>query len=109
MTTVTLQEMIGKSLFWGLVAGATCFVAIFISSFYYGGNLGPFGGILGGIFYSPVAFVMGAFLAGLCQIRRVKTLPARSVVGYGLFLALLLSFAPVFLLFPSSVARLIFG
>ncbi len=106
---MTLQAIIGKSLFWGLVAGATCFVVIFILSFFYGGNLGPFGGILGGIFYSPGAFVMGTSLAGLCQIRRVNTLPTWGVVGYGFFLALVLLLSLGFLLFPSSVARLIFG
>ena len=106
-STMTLQAIIGKSLVWGLRVGAICFVIILISSFFTGGNLGPFGGVIGGIFYAPIAFVIGTFLAGLCRIRHVNTLPTRGRVGYALFLALLLPLG--FLLLPSSVARLIFG
>ncbi len=48
----TLLAVIGKSLFWGLVAGTTCFVVIFILGFFIegiGGQFGPFGGFLVGI------------------------------------------------------------
>ena len=106
---MALPVIIGISLAWGLLASATCFVIIFISSFYIGGNLGPFGGILGGIFYAPIAFVLGTFLAGLCQIRRVTALTTWGGVGYALFLGLALLLFLMFLLFPSSVPMLIFG
>ena len=104
-STMTLQAIIGQSLVWGLVAGAVCLV--FLLSFFSGGNLGPFGALLGGITYGPSAFVMGTFLAGLCRVRRVKTLPKRGRVGYALFLAMLLPLG--LLLSPPSIVRLIFG
>ena len=101
-STKTLLAVIGKSLFWGWVAGATCFVVIFILSFFIeaiGGNLGPLGGLIGGIIWGLFAFLIGTFLAGLCQIRRVNTLPIWACVGYALFLALFLLPPIAFLLF----------
>ncbi len=44
-------------------------------------------------------FLIGTFLAGICQIRRALTLPKGGKVGYGLFLLLfLLLFLFMFLL-----------
>jgi hypothetical protein len=81
-----LLAIIGKSLAWGFAAGGIMFAVGFIGPLILTpeANLGP----LTGIFLGPVAFVIGMFLAGICQIRRAFTLPKWGRVGYGLFLLL---------------------
>ena len=80
--------IIRKSLAWGFSVGGIVFVAGFIGPIILTpeANLGP----MTGIFLGPVAFVIGTFLAGICQIRRALALPRWGKVGYGLFLLLLL-------------------
>ena len=78
-----LLAIIGDSLARGLGAGVIVFaVCIFGEAFI------SFDGFYVGTFLGPYAFVIGTFLAGLCQIRRVRTLPTWGFVGYGLFLLL---------------------
>jgi len=91
VTTKTLKAIIFNTLCWGLLAGAACFVASFIFfGTFYGGMQGSLGGPIGpAMFFGAIAIVLGTFVAGLCQIRHVNTLPTWGVLGYGLFLALL--------------------
>ena len=76
---MTLLAIIGTSLGFGFGAGLLVFVAFFLtkhglSSFLFG--------------FSTFVFV--TLLVGLCQIRRVNTLPTSGAVGYVLFLFLFL-------------------
>ena len=86
----TLRAIVGKSIARGLAAGGIVFAVGLIGPkiLMPEANLG----FLHGIFFGPVAFVVGTFLAGLYQIRRALTLPKWEKVGYGLFL--LLMFVP---------------
>ncbi len=86
---MTLLAIIGKSLAGGLGAGAIVFAGcIFGEAFVSIAHLGDFEGFLAGTILGPYASVIGTFLAGLCQIRRARTLPTWGFVGYGLFLLL---------------------
>jgi hypothetical protein len=84
----SLPTIIGKSIAWGFAVGLIVFVAFFFGPMLFnpGSNLAPIGGIL----FGPPAFVIGTFLAGICQIRRALTLPKWGKVVYGLFLLVLL-------------------
>ena len=75
----SLLTIIGKSLAWGFAAGGLVFAAFFFGPMIFNpeSNLAPIGGFL----FGPVAFVVGTFVAGLCQIRRVPTLPKGGKVG----------------------------
>ncbi|MCZ6742929.1 MAG: hypothetical protein O7D27_12310 [Alphaproteobacteria bacterium] len=78
-SSTTLLAIIGISLAWGLLAGVLVFVGFSIS-----------GRLFAGILFGPTAFIIGTFLACLCQIRRAKTLPTSGAVGYSVFLLLFL-------------------
>jgi hypothetical protein len=83
-----LLTIIGKSLTWGFSVGGIVFVVGFVGPLIVTpeANLGPLSGFLLG----PVAFLIGTFLAGICQIRRALTLPKWGKVVYGMFLLMLL-------------------
>ena len=86
-----LMAIIGKSLAWGFGISVIVIVAVIVLGIIFYPEAGQFP--LLGFFLAPFAFVIGTFLAGLCQIKRVNTLPTWGGVGYALFLAL-----PLFLL-----------
>ncbi len=99
---MTLLAIIGKSLAGGLGAGAIVFAGIIFAGIYLSAaNLAHFDGFLLGSLLGPYASVIGTFLAGLCQIRRARTLPTWGIVSYGLFLllGLFLTCAGYFLIF----------
>ena len=80
-----LLAIIGKSLAWGFAAGGLMFVMHIIL------NPEAYQGSLPGMLPSQVRlFLIGTFLAGICQVRRALTLPKGGKVGYGLFLLLFL-------------------
>ena len=83
-----LLAIIGISLAWGFGISVIVIVAAIVLGVIFSSEAGQLP--LAGFFFAPLAFVIGTFLAGLCQIRRARTLPAWGLVGYGLFLALLL-------------------
>ena len=87
-STKILGAIIGTSLACGFGAGVLAFFAgPFLGPMVYPkSNLSP----LSGIFWGPHALFIVTFLAGLCQIRRVTTLPTWCGAAYAVFLFLAL-------------------
>ena len=91
-----LLAIIGMSLFGGFWISGLVIGAVIVWGIIFYPENGQFP--LLGVAFAPFTFVIGTFLTGLCLFKLVRTLPAWGLVGYGLFLFLLLPLA--FFLFP---------
>jgi len=88
---MALLAIIGKSLGGGILAGAIVFAGCFFAgTFLAAAEAADFDGFLVGGLLGPITSIIVTFLAALCQIRGALTLSTWGIVGYGLFLLLVL-------------------
>ncbi|MDX1485068.1 MAG: hypothetical protein R3229_11350 [Alphaproteobacteria bacterium] len=93
---MALLAILGKSLAVGLGAGALVFAGILTAGIWLAAaELAQFDGFQVGILLGPLVGVFSAFLTGLVQIRRARTLPTGEFACYILFLALCVALTAV--------------
>jgi hypothetical protein len=87
MAIHSLLAIIGMSLGLGFVVGVIGLLAGFIGPVIFTPEASQ--GPLLGLFLGPILFVIGSYLAGICQIPRALTLPKWGQATYALILLLL--------------------